>query len=50
MTNIRTAAMALAAGAALLASAAPSLAKMDHARFSKAPVYTGARRSRPRSR
>jgi hypothetical protein len=34
--------MALVAGAALLASAAPSLAKADHARFSSAPVYTGA--------
>jgi hypothetical protein len=42
MNYIRSAAMALVAGAALLASAAPSLAKADHARFSSAPVYTGA--------
>jgi hypothetical protein len=42
MKQIRSAAMALVAGAALLASAAPSLAKADHARFSSAPIYTGA--------
>jgi hypothetical protein len=41
MKQIRSAAMALVAGAAL-ASAAPSLAKADHARFSSAPIYTGA--------
>ncbi|MBD5634519.1 MAG: hypothetical protein IAI49_08590 [Candidatus Eremiobacteraeota bacterium] len=40
--KIRIAAMALTAGAALLASAAPSLAKAEHARYSSAPVYTGA--------
>jgi hypothetical protein len=42
MKHIRSAAMAFVAGAALLASAAPSLAKADHARFSSAPIYTGA--------
>jgi hypothetical protein len=42
MNSIRTAAMALVAGAALVASATPSFAKADHARFSKAPVYTGS--------
>ncbi len=42
MKHIRSAAMALVAGAALLASAAPSLAKADHARFSSATTYTGA--------
>jgi hypothetical protein len=43
MINIRTAAAAVVAAATLLASAAPSFAKKpEHARFSKAAVYTGA--------
>jgi hypothetical protein len=42
MNPIRSAAIALVAGAALLASAAPSLAKADRARFSGAPPYVGA--------
>ena len=45
MFNFRNAAVALIAGATLLASASPTLAKDkmgDMARFSKAPIYTGA--------
>ena len=42
MNHLRTAVTAVALGAAMFAAAAPSLAKMDHARFSGAPVYTGA--------
>jgi hypothetical protein len=42
MKHVRSAAMALVAGTALLASVAPSLAKADRARFSGAPIYTGA--------
>lgn len=42
MKHIRTAASAMALGLAIFSTAAPSLAKPDHARFSSAPVYTGA--------
>jgi len=44
MLNFRNAAVALIAGATLLASGSPTFAKAkgDTARFSSAPVYTGA--------
>ncbi len=41
MTKFRTLAVSLIAGAALLTVAAPSFAKNETARFSKAPIYTG---------
>jgi hypothetical protein len=41
MTNFRNVAFSLVAGAAMLAIAAPSFAKAETARFSKAPIYTG---------
>jgi hypothetical protein len=42
MNHLRTAVTAAALGAAMLAAAAPSFAKMDHARYSGAPVFSGA--------
>ena len=42
MNHFRSAAMAFVAGTALLTTAAPSLAKADHARYSSAATYTGS--------